>query len=135
MTILDRIKNESTTRSETSAAKNDSHIDSTDSEVKNLTDVESQFKNIMAEFQANAGFKVDTAEPPVDTMLEILSSKSVMVSLTVLLSYIRYCVNHGVKKDITVKIGYNKPPSVPMNFAINEEMLEDIYPGDVVEIN
>ena len=44
-------------------------------------------------------------------------------------------MNHGLKKDITLKIGYNKPPSVPMNFAINEEMLEDIYPGDEVEIN
>jgi hypothetical protein len=78
---------------------------------------------------------VNTSEPAVDTMIEVLSSKNVMVSLTVLLSYIRYCVNHGLKKDITIKIGYNKPPSVPMNFALNEEMIEDIYPGDVVEIN
>ena len=78
---------------------------------------------------------MNTSEPPADTMVEILSSKSVMVSITILLAYIRYCVNHGLKKDITLKIGYNKPPSAPMNFAINEEMLEDIYPGDEVEIN
>lgn len=100
-----------------------------------LTEVENQFKHILEEFKANAGFSVNTNEPAVDTMVEVLSSKGVMVSLTVLLSYIRYCVNHGIKKDITVKIGYNKPPSVPMNFALNEEMVEDIYPGDVVEIN
>ena len=100
-----------------------------------LSGVESQFKNIMAEFQANTGFSVDTGEQPVDTMLELLSGKEVAVSIAVLLSYIRYCVNHGLKKDITLKIGYNKPPTVPMNFAINDELLGDIYPGDVVEIN
>lgn len=100
-----------------------------------LTEVESQFKHMLDEFRANTGFSVNTSEPAVDTMIEVLSSKNVMVSLTVLLSYIRYCVNHGLKKDITIKIGYNKPPSVPMNFALNEEMIEDIYPGDVVEIN
>lgn len=100
-----------------------------------LTQVESQFKNIMAEFQANTGFSVNTGEQPVDTMIELLSGKGVAVSIAVLLSYIRYCVNHGLKKEITLKIGYNKPAGVPMNFAVNEELLEEIYPGDVVEIN
>lgn len=106
---------------------------SSDSEL--LSAVESQFKSIMSEFQANSGFSVNTGEQPVDTMVEVLSGKDVAVSIAVLLSYIRYCVNHGIKKDITLKIGYNKPPSVPMNFAINEELLGEIYPGDVVEIN
>ena len=102
---------------------------------KDLNSVESQFSKMMEQFSASTGFSVNTAENAVDTMVEVLSSKGVMVSLTVLLAYIRYCINHGVKKDITLKIGYNKPPSIPMNFAINEEMLEEIYPGDVVEIN
>lgn len=133
MTILDKIKTESKSNSsEKLEPKTESKQDSSGSE---LSSVESQFKNIMAEFNAHTGFSVNTAEPPADTMVEILSSKSVMVSITILLAYIRYCVNHGLKKDITLKIGYNKPPSVPMNFAINEEMLEDIYPGDEVEIN
>ena len=57
------------------------------------------------------------------------------VSIVLLLSYIRYCINHGLKKDITIKIGYNKPAAIPMNFAVNEELLEEIFPGDVVEIN
>lgn len=143
MTMLDRIKNESK-KQQVNESVNDSKtkVDSTSSESTNdsseatLTNVESQFKNILAEFNANVGFGVgNQTESPVDTMVEILSSKDVMVSLTVLLSYIRYCVNHGIKKDINVKIGYNKPPSSPMNFAINEEMLEDIYPGDTIEIN
>lgn len=128
MTILDKIK----TESNSSESKLGSKQDSSKSE---LSSVESQFKNIMDEFNAHTGFSVNTSEPPADTMVEILSSKSVMVSITILLAYIRYCVNHGLKKDIILKIGYNKPPSVPMNFAINEEMLEDIYPGDEVEIN
>lgn len=100
-----------------------------------LTAVESQFKNIMAEFQANTGFSVNTGEQPVDAMIEVLSSKGVVVSIAVLLSYIRHCINHGIKKELKVKIGYNKPAGVPMNFAVNEELLEDIYPGDVIEIN
>ena len=100
-----------------------------------LTEMENQFRHLMEEFRANSGFSVNTNEHAVDTMLEILSSKDVAVSITVLMSYIRYCVNHGLKKDITVKIGHNKPPSVPLNFAINDEMIEEIYPGDVVEIN
>ena len=100
-----------------------------------LTEMENQFRHMMEEFRANSGFSVNTNEHAVDTMLEILSSKDVAVSITVLMSYIRYCMNHGLKKEITLKIGYNKPPSVPLNFAINDEMIEDIYPGDVVEIN
>ena len=90
---------------------------------------------MMAEFQANTGFSVNTGEQPVDTMIELLSGKGVAVSIAVLLSYIRYCINRGLKKEITLKIGYNKPAAVPMNFAVNEELLEEIYPGDVVEIN
>lgn len=113
--------------------KPETNNESSDSQM--LTAVETQFKNMMSEFQANAGFSVNTGEQPVDTMIEVLSGKDVVVSIAVLLSYIRYCVNHGIKKDITLKIGYNKPPSVPMNFAINEELLGEIYPGDVVEIN
>lgn len=132
MTILEKekqkISNPTKEKQENKGAENDTAI-------HELTEVESQFKHMLDEFRANTGFSVNTSEPAVDTMIEVLSSRNVMVSLTVLLSYIRYCVNHGIKKDITIKIGYNKPPSVPMNFAINEEMLEDIYPGDVVEIN
>lgn len=103
--------------------------------VQMLSAVESQFKNILQEFQANKGFSVDTGEQPVDTMVELLSSAGVNVSIVLLLSYIRYCINHGLKKDITIKIGYNKPAAIPMNFAVNEELLEEIFPGDVVEIN
>lgn len=97
--------------------------------------VQSQFEKMMEEFRANAGFSVDTGEQPVSTMIELLSSKWVNLPIIVLLAYIRYCINHGLKKDITVKIGYNKPASVPMNFAVNEEMIEEHYPSDVVEIN
>ena len=100
-----------------------------------LTAVESQFKSIMEDFQASKGFSVNTGEQPVDTMIEVLSSPGVNVSIVLLMSYIRYCINHGLKKDITIKIGYNKPAAIPMNFAVNEELLEEIFPGDVVEIN
>lgn len=133
MTILEKEKQ----RNGESAGKpvNESAEKNETAQQEQLTEVESQFKHMLDEFRANTGFSVNTSEPAVDTMIEVLSSRNVMVSITVLLSYIRYCVNHGLKKDITIKIGYNKPPSVPMNFAINEEMLEDIYPGDVVEIN
>ena len=110
-------------------------MEASSSESQLLNTVESQFKDMMEEFRANAGFSVDTGEQPVDTMIELLSGKEVAVSVALLLSYIRYCVNHGLKKDITLKIGYNKPPVIPMNFAINEELLGEIYPGDVVEIN
>ena len=146
MTILDKARGggkpvgESTTKKETKkeqpkeAASDESKaIDQTNAQL--LTEVESQFKNIMAEFQANTGFSVNTGEQPVDAMIEVLSSKGVVVSIAVLLSYIRHCINHGIKKEIKVRIGYNKPAGVPMNFAVNEELLEDIYPGDSVEIN
>jgi hypothetical protein len=130
MTILDRVKEGKETPSE---KKQEKPTDSSGTEL--LTQVESQFKHMMAEFQANTGFSVNTGEQPVDTMIELLSGKGVAVSIAVLLSYIRYCVNRGLKKEITLKIGYNKPAAVPMNFAVNEELLEEIYPGDVVEIN
>ena len=148
MTILDKArKGEETndTKSKPSAetkdvkaqkmdeGENEQATDSSESQVLNA--VESQFKNLMSEFQANTGFSVNTGEQPVDTMIELLSSPGVNVSIVLLLSFIRHCINHGIKKDITLKIGYNKPPSIPMNFAVNEELLEDIYPGNVIEIN
>lgn len=145
MTILDKAKkgedpnkekvqvNESKEAPKHASSDESSAIDQTNAQL--LTEVESQFKNIMAEFQANIGFSVNTGEQPVDAMIEVLSSKGVVVSIAVLLSYIRHCINHGIKKEIKVKIGYNKPAGVPMNFAVNEELLEDIYPGDSVEIN
>lgn len=145
MTILDKAKmggekpvNESkeknqVQKSDENATKPDPEIVSDNAQI--LSAVESQFKNIMQEFQASKGFSVDTGEQPVDTMVELLSSAGVNVSIVLLLSYIRYCINHGLKKDITLKIGYNKPAAIPMNFAVNEELLEEIFPGDVVEIN
>ena len=151
MTILDKAKkNEDPNKEKTqivneskespkpnsngTTTKPDAEIVSSDS-AQMLSAVESQFKNIMQEFQANKGFSVNTGEQPVDTMVELLSSGGVNVSIVLLLSYIRYCINHGLKKDITIKIGYNKPAAIPMNFAVNEELLEEIFPGDVVEIN
>ena len=145
MTILDKARmgedkpiNESkeknqVQKAEENATKPDPEIVSDNAQI--LSAVESQFKNIMQEFQASKGFSVDTGEQPVDTMVELLSSAGVNVSIVLLLSYIRYCINHGLKKDITLKIGYNKPAAIPMNFAVNEELLEEIFPGDVVEIN
>ena len=147
MTILDKAKrdadgeqnNNAPTKKEKTKASSDAtnkpdpEIVSDNAQV--LSAVESQFKNILQELQANKGFSVDTGEQPVDTMVELLSSAGVNVSIVLLLSYIRYCINHGLKKDITLKIGYNKPAAIPMNFAVNEELLEEIFPGDVVEIN
>lgn len=138
MTILDKARNNTGTNTHkedipNNGAKKQEQVESSGTEL--LTQVESQFKHMMAEFQANTGFSVNTGEQPVDTMIELLSGKGVAVSVAVLLSYIRYCVNRGLKKEITLKIGYNKPAAVPMNFAVNEELLEEIYPGDVVEIN
>ena len=137
MTILNKENTEraSNCKKASSHSSGNDLTSGSDLSQKDLNSVESQFSKMMEQFKASTGFSVNTAENAVDTMVEILSSKGVMVSLTVLLAYIRYCINHGVKKDITLKIGYNKPPSIPMNFAINEEMLEEIYPGDVVEIN
>ena len=131
MTLLDKISKNTEQKNDKPASEK--QAESSDASILNT--VESQFQKIMSEFNAIGGFSVDTGEQPVDTMIELLSGKEVAVSITVLLSYIRYCVNHGIKKDITLKIGYNKPPSIPMNFAINEELLGEIYPGDVVEIN
>lgn len=145
MTILDKVKNgdePKTTNSQIAvqeqniknvSTKPDAEIVSDNTQM--LSAVESQFKSIMQEFQASRGFNVDTGEHPVDTMIELLSSTGVNVSIILLLSYIRYCINHGLKKDITLKIGYNKPAAIPMNFAVNEEMLEEIFPGEVIEIN
>ena len=145
MTILDKAKmgeekpvNESKEKNQVQkanekATKPDPEIVTDNAQI--LSAVESQFKNIMQEFQASKGFSVDTGEQPVDTMVELLSSAGVNASIVLLLSYIRYCINHGLKKDITLKIGYNKPAAIPMNFAVNEELLEEIFPGDVVEIN
>lgn len=121
------------TTKDSGQTKPDAIVVSDDSQM--LTAVESQFKTIMQEFQANKGFSVDTGEQPVDTMVELLSSSGVNVSIVLLLSFIRYCINHGLKKEITLKIGYNKPAAIPMNFAVNEELLEEVFPGDVVEIN
>lgn len=138
MTILDKVngKKEATQKVEEPKQTEEKPKQESDSSSSNmLSEVESQFKNILSEFQANNGFSVDTGEQPVDTMIELLSSPGVNVSIVLLLSYIRYCINHGLKKDITIKIGKNKPAAIPMNFAVNEELLEDIFPGDVVEIN
>ena len=142
MTILDKLKDDDANGTEEKkrepekpeTGKKEKPSPSS-SESQLLSGVESQFAHLMEEFNANAGFRVDTGEQPYDTMIELLSSKGVNASIAVLLSFIRYCINHNIKKDITVKIGYNKPPSIPMNFAINEELLDEIYPGDVVEIN
>lgn len=140
MTILDKMKSGADAHEKTGQkAKQDAGKKVDDKQVESsmaeLTNVETKFKEILDEFRANSGFSVNTGEQPYDTMIELLSSKGVNASIAVLLSFIRYCVNHNIKKDITVKIGYNKPASIPMNFAVNEEILEDIYPGDVVEIN
>ena len=136
MTLLNKATDGVETKTETRSKKPSDQKETSQSSASELLNtVESQFKNMMAEFSAVKGFSVDTGEQAVDTMIELLSGKDIAVSIAVLLSYIRYCVNHGIKKEITLKIGYNKPPSIPMNFAINEELLGDIYPGDVVEIN
>ena len=139
MTLLDKMAGGNQSKPETNAEtpKKEEAVEKTpqSSASELLNTVESQFEKMMEGFNAVRGFSVETGDQAVDTMIELLSSKEVAVSITVLLSYIRYCVNHGIKKDITLKIGYNKPPAIPMNFAINEELLGDIYPGDVVEIN
>lgn len=127
MTLLDKMKMKEQTNADGQNQQS--------SDKSQFTNVENGFKDVLAEFKTNTGFSINTNQPPSDTVIEVLSSKNVMVSITLLLAYIRYCVNNGVKKDITLKIGYNKPPDMPMNFAINDEMLEDIYPGDTIEIN
>jgi hypothetical protein len=137
MTILDKVNNATNGTEKKGEEPRKEKVDenpvSDSSQL--LSQVESQFKDIMSEFRANAGFSVDTGEKPYSTMIELLSSAGVNASITVLLSFIRFCINHNLKKEITVKIGFNKPTSIPMNFAVNEELLEEIYPGDTVEIN
>ena len=135
MTILDKINKGEDEKGVSKDAKKQEEVQQESSETQVVNLVQSQFEKMMEEFRANAGFSVDTGEQPVSTMIELLSSKWVNLPIIVLLAYIRYCINHGLKKDITVKIGYNKPASVPMNFAVNEEMIEEHYPSDVVEIN
>ena len=109
MTILDKAKldanggqndnhptkEERTKANSDATSKPDPEIVSDNAQM--LSAVESQFKNILQEFQANKGFSVDTGEQPVDTMVELLSSAGVNVSIVLLLSYIRYCINHGLK--------------------------------------
>lgn len=135
MTILDKINKGEDEKGVSKDAKKQEEVQQESSETQVVNLVQSQFEKMMEEFRANSGFSVDTGEQPVSTMIELLSSKWVNLPIIVLLAYIRYCINHGLKKDITVKIGYNKPASVPMNFAVNEEMIEEHYPSDVVEIN
>ena len=83
MTILDKAKmggekpvNESKEKNQKQkadekATKPDPEIVTDNAQI--LSAVESQFKNIMQEFQASKGFSVDTGEQPVDTMVELLS--------------------------------------------------------------
>ena len=134
MTILDKARENQEAAPKTERGR-EGNVQQADSSSQTLSNLENKFSEMMAEFNAIKGFSVPTGEQPVDTMIELLSSKGVAVSIAILLSYIRHCINKGLKKDITLKIGYNKPPEIPMNFALNEELIEDIYPGDVIEIN
>ena len=133
MTILDKANGSKSSPPHKPTGREEQVDDSSTDQT--LSNLENKFSEMMAEFNAIKGFSVNTGEQPVDTMIELLSSKDVAVSVAILLSYIRHCINKGLKKEKTLKIGYNKPPSIPMNFALNEELIEDIYPGDVVEIN
>ena len=72
---------------------------------------------------------------PVDSTIEIIADKNNLVSIIILLSYIRHYLNSGKSGDIHIKIGYNKPPTVPFNFSVNEQTVDDIYPGETLEIN
>lgn len=136
MTILDRINSkEPEKKPEPKKVDERRPEPQNSSESQLLTELESRFEKLMEGFRANTGFSVDTGEHAVSTQIELLSSPDVNLSIIVLLAYIRHCINHNLKRDITVKIGYNKPPAVPMNFAANDEMVEDRYPSDVVEIN
>lgn len=97
--------------------------------------IENKFMEMFEQMKITSGFKVDNPNNLGDAHFEIVGSKDVITSITVLLAYIRYCINNNLKKDINVKIGYNKPANSPMNFTLNDELLEDFYPGEVVEIN
>ena len=72
---------------------------------------------------------------PVESIIDIIGDRSNIVSTIILLSYIRHILNTGSKGEIKVKVGYNKPPSIPFNFAVNEQTVDDYYPGEVLEIN
>lgn len=72
---------------------------------------------------------------PSDTAVELIGEKGVLASIVILLSYIRYYVNSNSKGEITVKIGYNKPPSMPFVFSVNDSIVDDIYPGQTLDIN
>ena len=94
--------------------------------------MENHLEQMVEQLGLGSGFDQDNI---ADTMIEILGAKDDITSIAVLLSYIKFCINHNIQKDITVKIGHNRPPTAPMNFTLNDEILEDIYPGEVVEIN
>ena len=72
---------------------------------------------------------------PSDTAVELIGEKGVLASIVILLSYIRYYVNSNSKGEIVVKIGYNKPPAMPFVFSVNDNIVDDIYPGQTLDIN
>ena len=87
--------------------------------------------------EAVPGIVVDSDALPLESevMIDLIAEKSNIVSIVILLSYIRHYINTGKKGDILVKIGYNKPPAAPFNFALDDELVDDIYPGTEIEIN
>ncbi len=72
---------------------------------------------------------------PGESIIDMIGDRNNLVSIVILLSYIRHYLNTGKQGDITIKIGYNKPPTCPFSFSVNEESVEDIYPGETLEIN
>ena len=72
---------------------------------------------------------------PSEAVYTVIGERGVLVSLSILFSYIRYYLNTGAQGDITIKIGHNKPPSMPFSFTVNEQLLDDIYPSNELEIN
>jgi len=84
---------------------------------------------------SHALLDADVKGMPSDATINIIGEKSCIVTLMILLSYIRHYLNTGGQGEITLKIGYNKPPSVPFEFTVNDQLLDDIYPGDSLEIN
>ena len=130
MTLMEKLKNESSAQPKEKPEK------AAESAASAMKQMQEQFKEFMTSVKATTGFGVDPSlENVVETNMQFASSKDVLVAITILLSYIRYCINHNVQKDITVKIGHNKPPSLPFHFVINDELLDEIYPGDEIEIN
>ena len=69
MTILDKIKNES------SNPKNPIVTHEEDSSRTELPQIAAKFHEMMEQFKVNTGFSVNTNTEAVDTMVEILSSK------------------------------------------------------------